>query len=94
MKKHVTIILHRKACQLNINRLILWSEMDWVPCDPDSVLLDPGFCGQTSNAGFEPVDVNYKKRFLRARCFKHILCILKKNTLKNVVSVAQKPKNI
>ena len=75
MKKHVTIILHRKACQLNINRLILWSEVDWVPCDPDSVLLDPGFCGQASNAGFEPVDVNYKKSYFRARIIIAVLYI-------------------
>ena len=58
MKEHVTIFLHRIAGQLNIHCLILKSEVDWVPGDPNRALLNPSFGGQSSNAGRNPVDVN------------------------------------
>ena len=64
MKEHVTIICHRIACQFNRYCRILESKIDWVPGNFNRTLFIPSVHSLSSNAGLEPVDVNYKQNRL------------------------------
>ena len=64
MKEHVTIICHRIACQFNRYCRILESKVDWVPGNFNRTLFIPIVHSLSSNAGLEPIDVNYKQNRL------------------------------
>lgn len=76
MKEDMTIICHRIACQFNRYCGILESKVDWVPGNYNRILLIPIGHSLSSNAGLEPVDVNYKQN-------RHVYYFIESNTYSN-----------